>query len=95
MSTKKVQSCQKNPENSYIEKNVKYKPSGYAWCSICSFDRTKNRRYFYRGKDATNGKIITYKLKFIDSYRFMSASLSNLVDNLSEIYDKECKKCIE
>ena len=43
-----------------------------------------------------NGKItITYKLKFIDSYRFMSTSLSSLVDNLSGIYDKECKKCTE
>ena len=27
---------------------------------------------------------ITYKIKFIDSYRFMSSSLSKLVDNLSE-----------
>ena len=43
-----------------------------------------------------NGKItITYKLKFIDSYRFMSTSLSNLVDNFSGIYDKEFKKCTE
>ena len=25
----------------------------------------------------------------------MSTSLSNLVDNLSGIYDKECKKCME
>ena len=33
-----------------------------------------------------NAIIITYKLKFIDSYRFMSDSLSNLVDNLSGIY---------
>ena len=31
----------------------KHKPSGYAWCSICSFDDTKNKRYFYRGKDCT------------------------------------------
>ena len=27
---KKMQSCKKNPENSYTEKNVKRKPSGYA-----------------------------------------------------------------
>ena len=214
--------CQNNPENSYTEKKVKHKPSGYAWCSICSFDDTKNKRYFYRGKDCIekfckdlkelgteminfkkkemipltnkeiksyekqkvcyicekkfcddknkkseydlyhkeiivsilenlrynvskkipivfhngstydyhfvikklaeefkgefeclgentekyitfsvplkkeNGKItITYKLKFIDSYRFMSTSISNLVENLSRIYDKECKKCME
>ena len=38
---------------------------------------------------------ITYKLKFIDSYRFMLTSLSNLVGNLSEVYDKECEKCME
>ena len=27
---------------------------------------------------------ITYKIKFIDSYRFMSMRLSKLIDNLSE-----------
>ena len=48
---KKVRSCQNNPENSYTEKKVKHKPSGHARCSICSFDETKSRRYFYRGKD--------------------------------------------
>ena len=32
-----------------------------------------------------------YKLKFIDSFRFTSTSLSSLVDNLIEIYSKECK----
>ena len=31
-----------------------------------------------------NSKKITYKLKFIDSYRFMQSNLSDLVDNLSE-----------
>ena len=33
-------------------------------------------------KENDNGNKITYKLKFIDSYRFMCTSLSNLVDNL-------------
>ena len=42
-----------------------------------------------------NDEKITYKLKFIDSYRFMSTSLSNLVDNLSGVYDKECKRRME
>ena len=40
-------------------------------------------------------KKITCKLKFIDSYRFMSTSLSNLVDNFSVVHDKESKKCME
>ena len=38
-----------------------------------------------------NGKTITYKLKIIDSFRFMSTSLSKLVDNLSESYSKKCR----
>ena len=46
-------------------------------------------------KELDNTKTITYKLKFIDSFRFMSTSLSSLVDNLSEIYKKECKGCEE
>ena len=42
-----------------------------------------------------DGKTITYKIKFIDSCRFMQSKLSDLVDNLAEINDKECKKCME
>ena len=41
-------------------------------------------------------KTIAYKLKFIDSYRFMQNSLSELVDYASEIFNsKECKSCVE
>ena len=42
-------------------------------------------------KDKNKVKTVTYRLKFIDSYRFMQDSLSNLVDNLSEINNKETK----
>ena len=37
---------------------------------------------------------ITYKIKFIDSFRFMSPSLSKLVDNLREnVHNDKCDKC--
>ena len=37
---------------------------------------------------------ISYKIKFIDSYRFMSTSLSNLVNNLSEgVHNDKCTSC--
>ena len=57
--------------------------------------------YFFctNKKQLGNGKTITYKLKFIDSFRFMSTSLSSLVNNISDgLYnDKctDCKSCLE
>ena len=39
--------------------------------------------------DKNKVKTVTYRLKFFDSYRFMQDSLWNLVDNLSEINNKE------
>ena len=50
-------------------------------------------------KGLDNSKSITYKIKFIDSFRFMSSSLSSFVDNLSEGLhsDKctDCKSCLD
>ena len=47
-------------------------------------------------KKCDDGKTITYKLRSIDSFRFMPTSLSELVDNMSGIFNSiECKSCIE
>ena len=40
-------------------------------------------------KELDNSRISTYKLKFTRSYRFTLTLLSNLVDNLPEIYGKK------
>ena len=46
-------------------------------------------------KEHNNGKTITYKIKFIDSYRFMPSKLSDLLDNLSEmICDGDLNKLV-
>ena len=45
-------------------------------------------------KELDNSKRITYKLKFIDSVKFMLKSLSRLVDNLSEkVHSDKRKNC--
>ena len=45
-------------------------------------------------KELDNGKLITFKIKFSDSFRFMSSSLSNLVDNFSqELHSDKCTDC--
>ena len=44
-------------------------------------------------KELDNSKTISYKLKFIDNFRFMSTSLSSLVDSLSHGFN--CNKCID
>ena len=50
-------------------------------------------------KELDNGKSVTYKIKFIDRFRFVSSPLSNLDDNLSEGLhcDKflDCKSCLD
>ena len=38
-------------------------------------------------KECDDGKTITLKLRFIDSFRFMSTSLSELGDNMPGIFN--------
>ena len=47
-------------------------------------------------KTCDDRKTITHKLRFIDSFRFISASLSDLLDNMSGVFiSKVCKKCMQ
>ena len=60
-----------------------------------SFSVKIKRKITKRDEDV-NKKIVNipYRLKFVDSYRFMMASLSELVDNLSDgLHSKKCKDC--
>ena len=58
-----------------------------------TFSISINKKITKKDKDG-NDKVVNipYRLKFIDSYRFMSAPLSSLFDNLSDGLHK-CKDC--
>ena len=70
----KMNTCHNNPEKSSTTKINKYTPSGYSLFTHCSFDTTKYKFDYYRGKNClksffldlrehTTKKIIDYKKK--------------------------------
>ena len=94
---KKVRSCQNNLEISYTETKAKHKPSGYVWCSICSFDDTKNRRYFYRGKDCIEKFCKDLKELGTEMINFKKKEMIPLTNKEIKSYEKQkvchiCKK---
>ena len=69
----KMNTCHNNPEKSSTTKINKHTPSGYSLFTHCSFDRTKNKLDYYRGKNCMKNfcldlrehatKIINYEKK--------------------------------
>ena len=47
----KMSTCQNNPNESSTTEINKHTPSGYSLFTYCSFDKTKNKLNYYRGKD--------------------------------------------
>ena len=46
-----MNTCHNNPEKSSPTKINKHTPSGYSLFTQCSFDTTKNKFDYYRGKN--------------------------------------------
>ena len=71
----KMGTCMNNPNESYTTKIIKHTPSGYSIFTSCSFDKSKNKLNYYRGKDCMKKfckdlrihatKIINYEKKKI------------------------------
>ena len=70
---KKMSTCNNNPEKSSTTKINRHTPSGYSLFTHCSFDITKNKLDYYRGKNCMKNfclhlrehatKIINYEKK--------------------------------
>ena len=69
----KMSTCINNPNESSTTKINKHTPSGYSMFTYCSFDKSKNKLNYYRGKDCMKkfskdlrehtSKIINYEKK--------------------------------
>ena len=69
----KMSTCHNNPEESSTTEINKHTPSGYSLFTHCSFEKTKNKLDYYRGKDCMKKfykdlrehttKIINYEMK--------------------------------
>ena len=46
----KMNTCNNNPKKSYTTAKALHKPSGYTLLTSCSFDKSKNKPTYYRGK---------------------------------------------
>ena len=46
-----MNTCNNNPNKSYTTARALHKPSGYSLLTSCSFDKSKNKPTYYRGKD--------------------------------------------
>ena len=47
----KISTCQNNPNESSTTEINKHTPSGYSLFTHCSFDKSKSKLNYYRGKD--------------------------------------------
>ena len=92
MKSKKNATCQK--EFCY-DKNQKFKFKLYKKIRDHCHYTGKFKGAAHKKEHDDNDKTITCKIKIIDTCRFMQSKLSNLVDNLSEINNKDCKTCME
>ena len=89
MSAKKIPSSRNNLENSYTEKKAKHKPSGYAWCSKCSFDDTKNQNYFYSGRGCIENFCKDLKELETEIIKFKEKEMTPLTNKEIKSYEKQ------
>ena len=61
----KMNNCHNNPEKSSTITINKHKPSGYSLFTNCSFDTTKNKLDYYRGKNCTQNFCFEYNQTFV------------------------------
>ena len=92
---KKINTSQNNPEKSYTEKKAKHKSSGYSLVTCCSFDKSKNERKYYRGKDCMKMFCKDLKEQAMKIINYEKKEMIPLTDKEKESYENQeiCYVC--
>ena len=85
---KKEQFCQNNPEKSYTRWKTKHEPSSYSLSLICSVYATKNRLYFYWGKDCVENFYKKLKELQTEIINHEEKEMILLTDKENNIYEE-------
>ena len=86
---RKINTCQNNPEKSYTEKKAVHKPSGYSLVTCCSFDKSKNERKYYRGKDYMKQFCKDLKDQVMKIINYKKKEMIPLTDEEKETYENQ------
>ena len=93
----KTSSCQNNPAESYTEIKAMREPSGYSLITYCSFDKSKNKQSYYRGKDCMKKFSKDLRNQALKTINYEKEETIPLTSDEEKSYEKQkvcyiCKK---
>ena len=91
----KINTCQNNSEKSYTEKRTEHIPSGYSLVTWCLFDKSKNERKYYRGKNCMKMFCKDLKEQAMKIINYEKKEMIPLTDKEKESYENQkiCHIC--
>ena len=93
----KISTCYNNPEESSTTEIDKHTPSGYSLFTHCSFDKTKNKLYYYRGEDCMKKFCLKLREQVTKIINYEKKKMMPLTKKEEENHNKQklcyiCKK---
>ena len=85
----KIHSCQNNPKKSYAERKAKHEPSGCTCYVTCSFDSTKKKHGYFRGKDCIEVLCKKFKELAMEIINYEEKGMIPLTDEEKDFYEKQ------
>ena len=92
-----MNTCHNNPEKSSTTKKNKHTPSGYSLFTHCSFDTTKNKLDYYRGKNCMKNFCLNLKEHATKIINYGKTEMKLLTKEEEKMHNKQkvcyiCKK---